>query len=52
MTILLWARLFFIIQFMGIGGYALSKTAIVDMSYYCLCKAIQLGNKKRILAGH
>ena len=36
----------FIIQFMGIGGYALSKTAIVDMSYYCLCKAIQLGKKK------
>lgn len=36
----------FIIQFMGIGGYALSKTAIVNMSYYCLCKAIQIGNKK------
>ena len=36
----------FIIQFMGIGGYTLSKTAIVNMSYYCLCKAIQLGNKK------
>lgn len=36
----------FIIQFMGIGGYTLSKAAIVNMSYYCLCKAIQLGNKK------
>ena len=36
----------FIIQFMGISGYDLSKAAIVNMSYYCLCKAIQLGNKK------
>jgi hypothetical protein len=36
----------FIIQFMGVGGSTLSKTAIANMSYYCLCKAIQLGNKK------
>ena len=36
----------FIILFMGVGGSTLSKTAIANMSYYCLCKAIQLGNKK------
>ena len=36
----------FIIQFMGVGGYTLSKTAIANMSYYCLSKAIELDNKK------
>ena len=35
----------FIVQFMGSGNSALSKSAVVNLSYYCLSKAIQNGNK-------
>lgn len=36
----------FIIQFMGIGSSKLAKNTVVNLSYLCLSKAIQIGNKK------
>lgn len=36
----------FIVQFMGIDSSSLSKNAVVNLSYYCLSKAIQTGNNK------
>ena len=34
----------FIIQFMSVGNSSLSKTAVVNLSYYCLSKAILMGH--------
>lgn len=36
----------FIIQFMGIGSSTLSKSTLVNLSYYCLSKSIQMGKKE------
>lgn len=36
----------FIIQFMGIGSSALSKGTLVNLSYFCLSKSIQMGKKE------
>ena len=36
----------FIVQLMGIDNSSLSKSAVVNLSYYCLSKAIQTGNNK------